>query len=224
MGPTRRSVPLPRLHVLTDMGTQQRFTHVELAERALRGGADGIQLRDKLRQPDDPGLRDDLAAVVRLCRRHGAQCIVDDHVRLAVDEGADGAHVGPTDLPPRSARTLLGFRRLLGVTANDLSRVQALAGSPADYLGVGPVFGTTSKANPPPRLGLDGLARIVAASPLPVIAIGGITVDRVADVLGTGAWGIAVLGGVVCQDDPERATRAYRQAIDAALATAGGPS
>ena len=94
-----------------------------------------------------------------------------------------------------------------------------VAATPVDYLGVGPVFGTASKANPAPTMGLELLGRIVNSCDQPVIAIGGITPERVADVLATGAHGVAVLSGVVGQADPSAAARMYRDAVDCAVAS-----
>jgi thiamine-phosphate diphosphorylase len=112
---------------------------------------------------------------------------------------------------------MLGPSIRIGATANSLEEARRRFEEPIDYIGVGPVFGTTSKADPAPRMGLDVLARIVAESPVPVIAIGGIEPRDVEAVLQSGAHGIAVLGGVVCQPDPRAAVRRYRHALDSAL-------
>jgi shikimate 5-dehydrogenase len=102
---------------------------------------------------------------------------------------------------------------LIGATVGSLDRLAALAGAPIDYIGVGAVFGTASKGRPVGVLGLDGLAAICAASPWPVVAIGGVTAGSVREVLAAGAWGVAVLGGVVLADDPAAATAAYARAV-----------
>ena len=145
------------------------------------------------------------------------QLIVDDRVDVAVAAGAEGVHVGRHDLSAAVARQLLGSKRIVGGTANGLDEARRCFGLPLDYLGVGPVFGTRSKANAPPPLGLPALARIAAECPFPVIAIGGITPERVAPVLECGAWGVAVLSAVVCADDPGAAVARFRAAIDSTL-------
>jgi len=141
--------------------------------------------------------------------------VIDDRVDVAVAVGAEGLHLGRDDLEAEVARQVLGEVVLIGRTANNLEEALRVARSPVDYLGVGPVFGTRSKADPAPVLGPEGLAEIVEAVDRPVIAIGNITAERVAEVLSTGAHGIAVLSAVVCDSDPASATRRLRQAIDA---------
>lgn len=200
--------PIPRLHVITDVELQRRRSQLELAAMAARGGADAVQLRDK-NATDDA-----LLGEARAMRELGPALIIDDRVDLAWQIGAHGVHLGPDDAPPAIARASLGPEALIGATVNDLAALQALAGAPIDYIGVGPAWPTGSKQRPRPVLGLDGLAQIAEASPWPVIAIGGITADRVADVLSAGAWGVAVIGAVVLADDPVRATAALREAIE----------
>jgi thiamine-phosphate pyrophosphorylase len=124
-------------------------------------------------------------------------------------------HLGRDDLDVPIARQLLGPDVLIGGTANSLEEARRVAATDVDYLGVGPVFGTGSKANPAPPLGLDGLRAIAHAVDRPVIAIGGITPDRLAAVLDAGAHGVAILSAVVCQADPAAAARECRRAIDA---------
>ena len=113
-----------------------------------------------------------------------------------------------------TARRLLGASALIGGTANSLTEALRVATTDVDYLGVGPVFGTRSKANPAPPLGLDGFQVIARAVSKPVIAIGSVTADRVAALLEAGAHGVAVISAVVCQSDPAAAAREFRAAID----------
>jgi thiamine-phosphate pyrophosphorylase len=123
-------------------------------------------------------------------------------------------HLGPEDLTTLSARRILGAKAVIGGTANNLSTALQVAAGPVNYLGVGPVFETGSKSNPAPVLGLDGLREIAAAVSVPVFAIGGITAERVPEVLGAGAYGVAVLAAVVTSADPAVAARAIRERID----------
>jgi thiamine-phosphate pyrophosphorylase len=205
--------PLGRLHVITDEVIQDRFDHVALARLAIDGGADVIQYREKRPLPDRARLVV-AEALARLCADRGVALIIDDRADLAAILGV-GLHVGPNDLPVRAARRLVAGP--IGATANRLDMARGPDVQGADYLGVGPVFGTTSKGpRPPPTLGLDGLRGIVAEAPCPVVAIGGITADNLADVLAAGAWGVAVLGAVALADDPTAATARLRAALDAA--------
>ena len=210
---------LGRLHVITDEVVQSRYTHAELAALAADGGADVVQFREK-RPLTTRELIASASSVASACGAAGALLVVDDRVDVAAAIGAPAVHLGRDDLPARVARDLLGPDALIGGTANGLEEALDVAATPVDYLGVGPVFGTSSKANPAPTMGLELLGRIVESCEQPVIAIGGIAPDRVADVLATGAHGVAVLSGVVVQPDPTAAARAYREAIDGVLASA----
>lgn len=196
-----------RLHVLTDAPR-----HVLLARAAAAGGADVVQIRDKAATTAQ--LLDIVNEVRATVAGGRARLVVNDRADIALASGADGVHVGPDDLDAASARRILGARALVGATANDFAAAKRQADAPVDYLGVGPVFGTTSKQNPPPALGLDALAAIARHARVPVIAIGGITPERVADVMEAGAHGIAVLSGVASSDDARAATARYRAALD----------
>jgi thiamine-phosphate pyrophosphorylase len=152
-------------------------------------------------------MREDLAG-------RGVRLIVNDRVDVAAAAAADGVHLGARDLDPEAARPLLGPCALIGATANDFERARVAMRGPIDYLGVGPVFGTESKQDPAPILGVDGLRRIVAAVEVPVVAIGNITPERVAEVLSTGAHGVAVLSDVSCAADPVARVAAFVAAIE----------
>ena len=204
-----------RLHVITDEVLQDRFDHVTLARLALAGGADVIQYREKRAVPDRVRLQV-ATAIAQLCADAAATLIVDDRADIARAVGA-GVHVGPRDLPVRVVRELV--RGPVGATVNDLERAEEPDVAAADYLGVGAVYATASKgAVPPPVLGLDGLRAVVRAVSLPVVAIGGITVERLPYVLEAGAHGVAVLGAVCLSKDPTEAAAAYA----AVLGRAGG--
>ena len=214
-GALRNADNVPRLHVVTDETIQSRYAHAALAERALGGGADCVQFREK-RPWATAELVRVAASVVAACEAAGALAIVNDRVDVAVAAGAQAVHLGREDLPVDVARRLLGDLVLIGGTANSLAEAARVWETDVDYLGVGPVFGTASKANPAPPLGLDSFARIAAACPKPVIAIGGIDAERIGSVIAAGAHGVAVLSAVVAGDDPEHAARRCRQALDAA--------
>ena len=202
-----------RLHVITDETLQDRFSHVELARLAAEGGADTVQFREK-RLRTTQALVETARAMAAALEGFPIRLVVDDRVDVAIAAGVPAVHLGPDDLEVALARRLMPAGALIGRTANSLEAARAATTTPADYLGVGPVFGTRSKASPAPTLGVDRLREIAGAVPQPVVAIGSITADRVGDVLETGAWGIAVISAVVCQPDPAAATRAFRRAID----------
>jgi thiamine-phosphate pyrophosphorylase len=205
--------PLGRLHVITDATLQDRFSHVELARLATAGGADAVQFREK--GPwTTRALVETAAAIGRALQGTPACLVVDDRVDVALAAGARAVHLGREDLDVATARRALGADALIGGTANSLGEALRVAASDVDYLGVGPVFGTRSKANPAPPLGLDGFRAIVHAVPKPVIAVGSVTADRVRVLLEAGAHGVAVISAIVCQADPAAAAREFRVALD----------
>ncbi len=199
---------LPRLHVITDEVLQTHFDHVTLARLAFEGGADAVQLREKRPRP----ARELIAMAEGACR-HGLT-IVDDRVDVAFAAGV-GVHVGAEDVPPDVARRILGPDAIVGFSTRTVEGVRAVRD--VDYVGVGPVYGTRSKPGLTTPLGLDRLAAIVAASPVPVIAIGGITAERVGEVMAAGAYGVAAISAIVCAPDPAAETARFVRAIEAAL-------
>lgn len=206
-----------RLHVITDEVLQDRFSHLELAAAAAAGGADVVQYREKRQMSTMEMMR--VAVLMSLaCREFGTTLLIDDRADVAAAVGASAVHLGREDLPPYVARQILGPDAIIGGTANSVEEAVTVAKQPIDYLGVGPVFGTTSKGNRAARmLGLERFAEICAAVDQPVIGIGNITTDRVADVLAAGAHGVAVLSAVVCQDDPRAACREIADNIERVL-------
>lgn len=204
-----------RLHVLTDFHFQQRWSHAEIARHAAVGGADTVQFRQKAGTPRDRLIN--LRRTVGACRDVGVPCLVDDHLDLALAAGADGVHLGALDLPIADARRVAGDRLVVGATATTAAAARAAEADGADYIGFGPVFRTASKASPASVKGLDGLAEAAAAVQIPVIAIAGITPDRVGPCLDAGAWGVAVMTAVTTAPDVVAAAARFREAIEAAL-------
>ena len=209
MSPARDRIG--RLHVITDTTVQDRFDHEELARLAVAGGADTIQLRDKLLGDEE------LTAVARkvlaVCRRAGVTFIVNDRIQVAAEAGADGVHLGREDAPIAVARSALGPDAIIGGTAATAEEVALVAASGADYVGFGHIYPTSTKQKPGPPVGLDRLRRACGATRTPVIAIGGITEATAAEVVRAGAWGVAVVGAVCAADDPARAARELALAV-----------
>ncbi|MEM9664165.1 MAG: thiamine phosphate synthase [Bacteroidota bacterium] len=205
---------LGRLHILTDYTFQQRHAHAELAAAALAGGADTIQFRQKRGLVRH--ILHEARATAAVCRAAGAPLIVDDYLDVALALGV-GVHLGQEDFPALEARTLLGPDALLGVTATTLSQARAAEAAGATYVGFGPVFPTSSKANPASVKGLAGLAAACEAVSIPIIAIGGLVPSRVRAVLEAGAYGLAVMTAVSTAPNPTAATRRFRTALDRAL-------
>ncbi|MGZ3459606.1 MAG: thiamine phosphate synthase [Archangium sp.] len=209
--PARPSLPRG-LYVLCDDTVRPELPLGEKATRLLAGGARVVQLRMK-RTP----LREALAAareVVAACRRAGAVCLVNDRVDLALLAGAHGVHVGEEDLPPEEARALLGPEGLVGVTVRTLGDAHAARAAGADYVGLGPVFGTTTKQLLAPVLGLGGFRAVVRESPLPVVGIGGVKLENIAELAATGAHGGAVASDALLAEDIAERVRRLSAAFD----------
>jgi thiamine-phosphate diphosphorylase len=204
---------VPGVIVIPDPRFAAGATIESLAAAALAGGAAALQLRAKgLPRPDITALGRRLAAA---CRARGALFFVNDDAAAALACGADGVHVGPGDSAPALARRLLGERALVGVsvyTDEDLERAEAAR---ADYVAVGAVYPTRTKAIA--VVGLDGVRRLRAKTRLPIIAIGGVDAANAAAAIAAGADGVAVIAAVSGAADPEAATRELCTRVMAAL-------
>lgn len=172
---------------------------------ALAGGVDVVQWRVK--EPDDEGFR----RCREICREHGVPVIVNDDVMLAVRGRADGAHIGQDDMPPEVARRLLAGQ-WLGISTHDLAQIRAAVHAEAQYVGFGPCHPTATKGYTdglPPSL----IEEAVATCPLPLFAIGGITVDNLVPLRRLGVRRIAVSGAILRAADPQGAARALRDRL-----------
>ncbi len=195
-----------RLHVLTDTVVQTRYTPAELAELAIRGGADTIQYRSK--SADIRRMMREAGEVAEVCRRFGVPFLVNDRVDLCLAVGADGVHLGRDDMPVPVARKILGLERIIGATVRGREHLEAAERESADYVGLGPIFTTVSKEVGVAPLGLETIRTASRDARIPVIAIAGITQENVADVVLAGAYGVAVIGAVCCAEDVVAATAA----------------
>lgn len=176
----------------------------EVARAALRGGVAALQWRQKAgslaRQWSD------ILQVRDLCREYGVPFLIDDRVDVALAVEADGAHVGQDDLPAAMVRRLIG-NRILGVSISSIEQVKEAEQAGADYLGVGPVFSTVSKADAAPPGGLLLVCRTRQMSQLPIVAIGGIDSTNAGEVRAAGADAVAVISAICRAPDVETATR-----------------
>lgn len=171
-----------------------------------------IQLRDKVSGPRQ--LLREARQIAQLCRERGVCFIVNDRLDLALAADADGVHLGQDDLPPRNARALLGASKFLGVSTHSLEQALRAAEQGADYLGIGPVFATATKATGYEPVGCDPIRQLRARVDLPIVAIGGITLSNVGEVIRGGAAGVAVISAIVGADDITAITRAFVTAIE----------
>lgn len=202
---------LGRLHVLTD--TRDGRDAVAVVQAVLSAGTPVVQVRSK--GGTDRELFDLAQRVARMCHDAGALCIVDDRADVALAVGAGGTHLGAHDLPLDAVRGVVGPSHVVGGTARDAVRGRALVAEGATYLGVGPAYATATKDGLPEPLGAAGVGAVARAVDAPVIAIGGITVERVPELLAAGAHGVAVVAAVCDAADPAAAARALLQALGA---------
>jgi thiamine-phosphate pyrophosphorylase len=186
---------LPRLYPIVDTEslTLRNFDPVTAVEAMLAGGARILQFRHK--RPYTRAALEQARQAADLCRRAGALFMVNDRADIALLLDA-GVHLGQHDLEPRDARALLGPGRPLGFSTHNVAQFRAGLAEPVDYLAIGPVFSTRSKANPDPVIGLDGL-RVLEKTARPVVAIGGITRANALDVLAAGADSVAVIHDIL---------------------------
>lgn len=186
-------------------------------QAAIAGGVTAVQLRET-DAPDTVVVERgrELRAVLR---GTGVPLLIDDRVHLVEQIGADGAHVGQSDLSPQDARGILGPDLLLGLSVGTVAEARTAHEVAAllDYVGIGPVWLTATKPDARTALGLDGLAQVVAASPVPAVAIGGIDVGRAPGIPATGASGMAIVSAICAADDPAAAAATLRAAWEQGL-------
>lgn len=191
---------LPKIYPITD--TQlSGLSHAEQVARLIEGGASLIQLRDKLSAPRE--FYREAAAALQIARDHGARLIINDRVDIALALKADGVHLGQTDIPVAAARRLLGKEAIIGFSTHNMEQAKLAANLPVDYLAFGPIFPTSTKENPEPVTGLVAMSEVATSKgSLPLVAIGGITLENAREVLKAGADTVAVIAELVA--DPRK--------------------
>lgn len=210
------------LYVITDPDISRGRSHAQVAELAIKGGATVIQLRDKkanTRQLIEVG-----QVLREITRRMGVTFIVNDRVDVALAVDADGVHLGEEDMPVSVARRLLGPNRIIGASPERLDDAPLAERDGADYLGVGSVFGTSTKLDAGPPIGVESLARAKRMVRIPIVAIGGVSADNAAQAIAAGADGVAVISAVVGAEDVAGAARRLRQIVQEAKRKRGQAS
>lgn len=186
-----------------------RYSYLDGIKMALEGGCRWIQLR--MKDATDDEVRPIAIEAMKLCQAHNATFIIDDRVKLVKELKADGVHLGKNDMAISDARKILGDEFIIGGTANTLEDVKAHAMSGADYIGCGPFRYTTTKQRLSPILGLEGYRDIIEGMKaesiqLPIVAIGGITIEDIPEIMKTGVTGIALSGSVLNAKTPVKET------------------
>lgn len=212
MSTTARPSRLPGgLYVLCDDSVRPELPLIRKAELLVEGAPRVLQLRMKRTQGRQAV--DAAKAIVALCRAHNVVCLINDRVDWALVSDADGAHLGEDDLPIEDARTLLGANRLVGATTRSLEGIERARALGADHVGLGPIFGTRTKTVEHERLGVGTLTQIAGSSPLPIVAIAGITLHNIEDVAAAGAHCAAVASDALLSDDIPARVRALSAAF-----------
>ncbi len=199
------------LYAVTDRSWLNGETLYSQVEKALKGGATFVQLREKHLDPET--FLQEAKAIGALCRRYHVPFVINDNVEIAGASGADGVHVGQSDMEAGDVRARLGPDKIIGVSAHNVEEAVLAEQRGADYLGVGAVFGSTTKTDAG-NLSFETLQNICRAVKIPVIAIGGIGKDNVNRLSGSGICGVAVVSAIFAQKDIEAAAGELRQHVE----------
>jgi thiamine-phosphate pyrophosphorylase len=197
------------LHLVTDRALCGARGVDEVVRLAAQGGVASVQLREKTLPTRD--FVEAAARLLAILAPHQIPLIINDRLDVALTIGAQGVHLGQSDLQPGIARRLLGPRALIGLSVETWADVVRAEEEPVDYLGVSPVFATATKTDTQPPWGIEGVARIRAFSRHPLVAIGGLNETNLAQTVRAGAAGIAVVSAICAAKDPLAATQALLQ-------------
>ncbi|MFC1861647.1 thiamine phosphate synthase, partial [Chloroflexota bacterium] len=203
---------LKGLYIIIDTQALRGHSHIEMARRVINGGARIIQLRDKMSNKRQ--LLTIAQQLKELCAEHNVLFIVNDHLDIALATGADGVHVGQEDLPVKAARKLIPADTILGCSVTTVELAMAAQSEGADYLGVGAMYATSSKETVT-VVGLGRLREVRQAVALPLVAIGGITMDNASEVIAAGADAVAMISAILHAGDAEETARQIIKRLEA---------
>ncbi len=203
---------IPKLYVILDAGMLTEPAG-ETAKKLMDAGVRLLQYRDKRAAARE--LWSESRALAAAARAANCVFFVNDRPDVAYLAGADGVHVGQEDLEVEQARSVIGAERWVGVSTHNLEQFGTAAASSADYIAVGPIFPTKSKENPDPVVGMELLRRVRSLTEKPIVAIGGITLERAPEVLEAGADSVAVISDIVRAKDPAGKAREYIERLEA---------
>lgn len=194
----------------------EHYSIAEEAQMAIEGGCRWIQLR--MKDASDDEVRQVAMEIIPMCRETDTFLIIDDRVELVNELKVSGVHLGKNDMDPLEAREILGPHAIIGITANTAEDIIRYKGKDVDYVGLGPFRHTTTKKNLSPVLGIEGYTSVIgqvrqAGVELPIVAIGGITIDDIDAIMATGVNGIAVSGAIINAPDPVEYTNHIMQKL-----------
>ena len=199
------------LYLVTDRGLARGRSNFEIVTAAVREGATVVQLREKNCSTRE--FIEQALAIKEFLKDHGVPLIINDRVDVAQAVKADGVHLGQSDMPLGLAKKILGDSMIIGISAESVQDAIEAEKGGADYLGVSPIYATPTKTDTAPALGLEGLREIRKAVRLPLVGIGGLNTENAADVIRSGANGVAVVSAIVAADDPETAAGDLKKII-----------
>ena len=204
------TLSIPRLYPITD-ARLTGLSHSEQIERLAAGGATFIQLREKLAAPRE--FYNSALEAMKVARRLGVQIIINDRVDIAMAVAADGVHLGQDDLPPERVRAIVGQSRIIGFSTHNLKQALEADSTSVDYIAIGPVFQTSTKEKPDPVVGLEALGEIKQRISKPLVAIGGITLDRAQETIAAGADSLAIISDLYMTGDIADRARQYFERV-----------
>lgn len=199
------------LYVVTDSDLSKGRTDAEVARLAYEGGADAVQLR--MKHSDGREMLEQAMEIRKVADEFCKFFFVNDRVDIAMASGADGVHLGQSDIPLEVARDLMGETAIIGISVDNVEQAVAAAEGGADYIGIGSIFNTSTKPDAKQGVGLGAIYEIREAVDIPIVAIGGINRGNIQDVVRAGADAAAVVSAVVAQDDVKAAAHELRDLI-----------
>ncbi|MBR5471400.1 MAG: thiamine phosphate synthase [Oscillibacter sp.] len=207
------------LYAVTDqMWLKEGEALADVVESVLRNGATFLQIREKDLAQD--AFEVEAERLKTLCAQHGVPFVVNDSVEIALKIGADGVHVGQSDIKGRDIRSIIGTDKILGISAGTVEEAIAAEKAGADYIGVGAVFPTGTKKNATPMT-MELLKEIVSSVSIPVVAIGGIGAGNILQLCGSGVDGVAVVSAIFAAEDPGKATADLLKLAEEVVASNG---
>ena len=198
---------LPLIYPITDKHLARKNSHLVIIKELRRGGAQVVQIRDKDTPPRE--LIRDLEKCRQYAETQDMTLILNDRCDLVMSAGLAGVHLGQDDLPPGAARVLIGKKRIIGYSTHTLAQARMSRNLPVDYIGFGPVYATATKTNAGSAAGLKKLASVCRAAAAPVVAIGGIGLERIRPVLEAGAASAAVISAIMTAKNIAKQTELF---------------
>src|SRR3989338_1161487 len=191
-----------KLYVVTESSISKGRSNEFVVKEAIKGGAKIIQLREK--QWGKNKIREEAIKLLKICKKNNALFIVNDYIDIALEIGADGVHLGQSDVPIQEARKLCGDKLIIGLSTHSVEQAIKADKEAVDYITIGPIFKTRAKDY---TVGTEIISKVLSEANKPVIAIGGINIDNINSVLGQGIKSVAVISAVVSANDIKKAAR-----------------